>query len=403
MKRREFLGAISGSFALSMASPYLGATAQERNTTRTIHETAAERLRQVYSYVPNTPEYEALAVDDVHWADLSKQFDAFGYLHRRKAFFDDVGIAGSVWLARGGAFQAQAESFVYVPTMTADQVLEIGASHVPPKLTLLTGIDPTIPAGIFQEKGYESMSFKGGSVYVHAEQDVVKKITWNRFAVLLNEGVLVWFDSAQQAHNYAAWIEAGKSSLADRQLVPRHLELVEPDAITLASVLGARLDMDGSARRVLGDYASEDTVEAFKDQVIVPIRRQEELFGKMPRVQSMTVSFDAGALYISDSEKPAPELVSGYGVPRAHVKLTFGSNDDAYLAGEIIEWRMKNAPSWINREIIDFEPLQPRPIDRSDVRNGVLTHRFDQPTAARHVQGMLLQSDLAIYGWGEFS
>lgn len=239
MNRREFLGAISGSFALSMIASYIGATAQERNAIRTIHETAAERLLQMYSYIPKTPEYEASAVDDALWADLSKQFDAYGYLHHREAFFDDLGTSAATWFTQAGAVQRhprEPDFYVHVPVVMVDQVLEIGESHFPNTLTLLTGVDPTIPAGIFQEKGYDNTSFSGGMIYIHAEQAVVKQITWNRFAVLLDEGVLAWFYSEKQAHNYAAWIEAGGSSLADSQLVRRHLELVEPDAITLASV-----------------------------------------------------------------------------------------------------------------------------------------------------------------------
>lgn len=387
MKRRELLGAIAGSFALSITGPRLGVKAQERNTVRTINETAAERLRQVYSYVPNTPEYEALALGDTLWSDISKQLDAFGYLHRGEAFIDDLKTGGAWWFTLGNAHLAwpldEPDLLVYVPVFATEQVLQLGGGF--PVLTLFMGIDPAVPAGVFQKQGYTATSFAGGVIYVHAEPDGRKRISWNRFAVLLDDGVLAWCDSEKTARDYATWVEGGEGgriSLVDSQAIDRQLELVEFDAITMAW-------MDGS---VFDVRTMEETPHAH-----TLIVEEEEVFGKMPQLLSLSVGVDAGAWW--DPDVPAPETVDGYGTPKSYVKLRYFSDDDARMAAEIIEWRMKNAPSWREKIPHDFERYQPHPIDLSDVRDGVLIQRFGVPRGGQVILAFVRNEDPFLYGW----
>lgn len=398
MKRRDFLGAIAGSFALTKTGRIPGAIAQERNTTRTLHESAAERLLQIYSYIPDTAEYEALAVGDALWSDIGKQFDAFGYRHSREGYFDQRGEGHFPWVALGygsDSHYVEPHIYDYVPVLAADQTLQLGAN--PTELRLFTGIDPAVPAGIFQQKGYATHAFASGAVYIHALQDPLNRILWNRFAVLLDHGVLAWFNSEESAHDYASWKENGKSSLADNEAIRRALGLAESDAITYAWVDGSRLHLDGSVRKVLGDYASDEMVEAVREDLLPSISEQEQLFGLMPQIHTLTVGYDAGA-----SSKPEP-LVPGYDVPQAHVKLKLGSESDARLAAKIIEWRMENAISFVTRGNVDFTSFQPLPFDFDEARDGILIQRFGEADAARRIHGMLSQFDLAIYGWGEFS
>lgn len=403
MNRRDFLSAVSGSLALSIVGTTAGTTsAQWFGQGRTIHETAAERLLQVYSYVPNTPEYEALALGDALWSDISKQYDAFGYRHSRADYHEqERGTGHFSWLTLGNdptGNWSDPGRYVYVPPLAADQFLRMGESDFPQTVTIFTGIDVAIPASIFNDKGYAATSIVGGTLYIHADQAVVKDITWNRFAVLLDEGVLAWFNSEESAQHYASWKESGESSLADSEVLREQLALAQRDAITYAWVDGSRLNRDGSAKRVLGDYASAETLEAYRDQLRPAISLEDQLFGRMPQIHSLLVGCDAGA-----SLEPEP-VVSGYDVPQGHVKLQFGSDSDAHLAAEIIEWRMKNARSFVTREVIDFEPFQPLPIDTSEAHEGVLIQRFEEPYMSAHrIRGMMLQFDLAIYGWGEFS
>lgn len=401
MNRRDFLGAIGGSFSLSMACPFPGAIAQDRSTIRTVHETTAERLLQVYSYVPHTPKYEALALDDALWSDISKEFDAFGYRDSRADYFEEREQFYLNWLTVGNSpswahFEEPAR-YDFVPTLSADQIFQLGVFDPPTTLTLYTGIDPAIPTAKFEERDFSVSPIVGGALFTHPDMDVRWDITWNRFAILLDEGVLVWFETQELAEEYAAWRDAGGFSLADSVILHEKLRFAGFDAVTYAWADGSRVNLNGSIRRVLGEYAAAETIEAYRDQMMQTFEQQERLIGKMPRIQSVIIGADAGAY-------PVPELLmTGYDAPEAYIRLQLDSESEAYLAAAIITWRMENSPSFISREFIDFEPFDPLPFDFGEATEGILVQRFGNPLAAHRVLHMLQQYDPAIYGWGELS
>jgi hypothetical protein len=392
MDRRAFVAGLISAAALSRLQ--VDAVGAQTDPTRTIQASAEDRLLELLALIPHSDRFRGLLDSEMRWVDVAKQIDAFG----RSKNPDDV--SGSVLYQ--GYWPKDPEFLLFSSgeeLLHLDQALSIEHRDQSESLSIFMGADSEALAQKLRELGYEEVQFNDVTVLIHREPDLRNQIQGrNRFVAVLGS-----YDTAVYASSEAAILEyagliASHGSTMDEVDLGSQLEMLREDAWSQSWLPGRVLDKSNVEFSETTDPELVERRELVRGLEHLEQRR----FGIAPEVLKVAVGIDAGlpTRNLRNPEASPIPVVDGYDdQPSEYVFLQYASEEDARRASEIIDWRWENAISWRTGEPLS-DLVSPEPIDQSQIETGLILQTFADRFATHFVANMIIQGDLALYGWG---